>query len=286
MDFIIITGLSGSGKSSAVNALEDIGFYCVDNMPSELIPKFAELCIQSNGAIERVAIVTDTRGGNFFDGLFSALDDLRLMGLDYKVMFFDASDEVLMKRYKETRRKHPLLNKANGSLRNAIESERELLKPARMRADYVIDSSYMTSAQLKDRIINTFIDKLENKMLINCMSFGTKYGPALEADLVFDVRCLPNPFYIDKLKHKTGLTQEVQDYVMDNENSQELLSKIEDMLLFLLPLYLKEGKSQLIIAFGCTGGKHRSVTFAERIYKFLSENYTNITVNHRDINKN
>lgn len=286
MEFVIVTGLSGSGKSGAANALEDIGFYCVDNMPAELMPKFAQLCVASGGNIERVAIVTDTRGGNLFDGLFDALDDLKQMGLDYKVVFLDASDTVLMKRYKETRRKHPLINKTNGSLRDAIELEREMLALARMKADYVIDSSYLTSAQLKEKINRTFIDKIENGMLINCMSFGNKYGPALEADLVFDVRCLPNPFYVDELKHKNGLSKDVRDYVMDNDNSKKLLSKIEDLLDFLLPLYLSEGKSQLVIAFGCTGGKHRSVTFAELIYEYLGKNYNSITVNHRDINKN
>ncbi len=285
MEFIIITGLSGSGKSGAVNALEDIGFYCVDNMPAELIPRFAEVCAQAGGAIERVAIVTDTRGGNLFYGLFDALDSLKSMGLDYKVVFLDASDQVLMKRYKETRRKHPLINKTNGSLRAAIEAERQMLSNAKTRADYIIDSSYLTSAQLKEKINKTFMDKIENGILISCMSFGTKYGPALEADLVFDVRCLPNPFYVDGLKEKTGLDPEVQDYVMSSESSRTLLKKIEDMVDFLLPLYIAEGKSQLVISFGCTGGKHRSVTFAERMYKHLCENYNSITVSHRDINK-
>lgn len=283
MDFIIVTGLSGSGKSSATAALEDIGFFCVDNMPSGLIPKLAEICMK--GAVDRVAVVTDVRGNNMFEHLFDDLDSLRQMGLDYRVLFLDANDNVLLSRFKETRRKHPLIRKSNGSLRKAIELERESLRFARSKADYVIDSSVLSSVELKEKISKTFMDKLENKMLINCMSFGTKYGPAIEADLLFDVRCLPNPFYIDELKHKTGLTQEVQDFVMNNENSKELLDKIKDMLDLLLPLYISEGKTQLVISFGCTGGKHRSVTFAEKVYEYLSKDYTNITVNHRDINK-
>ncbi len=286
MDFVIVTGMSGAGKSRAVDALEDIGFYCIDNMPPKLISKFAEICLQSDGKISRVAIVTDVRGGELFQGLFDELDHLKDQEFSYKLMFLDASDVVLMRRYKETRRRHPLLDVVHGSIENALKSERLLLKPARERADYIIDTTHLSAAQLKERISNIFLDNIMTGMLINCTSFGFKYGPATEADLVFDVRCLPNPFYVDELKKQTGLDQPVRDYVMKWPQSIELLNKIVDLVDFLIPYYLDEGKSQLVIAFGCTGGKHRSVTFAEYLYKHLSDKGHKVTVNHRDILKN
>lgn len=286
MDFVIVTGMSGAGKSRAVDALEDIGFYCIDNMPPKLISKFAEICLQSDGKISRVAIVTDVRGGELFQGLFDELDHLKDQEFSYKLMFLDASDAVLMRRYKETRRRHPLLDVVHGSIENVLKSERLLLKPARERADYIIDTTHLSAAQLKERISNIFLDNVMTGMLINCTSFGFKYGPATEADLVFDVRCLPNPFYVDELKKQTGLDQPVRDYVMKWPQSIELLNKIVDLVDFLIPYYLDEGKSQLVIAFGCTGGKHRSVTFAEYLYKHLSDKGHKVTVNHRDILKN
>ena len=286
MDFVIVTGMSGAGKSRAVDALEDIGFYCIDNMPPKLISKFAEICLQSDGKISRVAIVTDVRGGELFQGLFDELDHLKDQEFSYKLMFLDASDAVLMRRYKETRRRHPLLDVVHGSIENALKSERLLLKPARERADYIIDTTHLSAAQLKERISNIFLDNVMTGMLINCTSFGFKYGPATEADLVFDVRCLPNPFYVDELKKQTGLDQPVRDYVMKWPQSIELLNKIVDLVDFLIPYYLDEGKSQVVIAFGCTGGKHRSVTFAEYLYKHLSDKGHKVTVNHRDILKN
>ncbi len=285
MDFVIITGMSGAGKSRTIDALEDIGFYCIDNMPPKLISKFAEICLQSDGRISRVAIVTDVRGGELFQGLFDELDLLKNQGFSYKLMFLDASDGVLMRRYKETRRRHPLLDVVKGSIEDAVKSERLLLKPARERADYIIDTTHLSAAQLKERISNIFLDNIATGMLINCMSFGFKYGPATEADLVFDVRCLPNPFYIDELKSQTGLDKPVYDYVMKWPQSTELANKIIDLIDFLIPYYLDEGKSQLVIAFGCTGGKHRSVTFAELLYQHLSELGNKVTVNHRDILK-
>ncbi|MDD6236108.1 MAG: RNase adapter RapZ [Clostridiales bacterium] len=285
MDFVIVTGMSGAGKSRAVDALEDIGFYCIDNMPPKLISKFAEICLQSDGKISRVAIVTDVRGGELFQGLFDELDHLKDQQFSYKLLFLDASDVVLMRRYKETRRRHPLLDVVHGSIENALKSERLLLKPARERADYIIDTTHLSAAQLKERISNIFLDNVMTGMLINCTSFGFKYGPATEADLVFDVRCLPNPFYVDELKKQTGLDQPVRDYVMKWPQSVELMNKIVDLIDFLIPYYLDEGKSQLVIAFGCTGGKHRSVTFAEYLYKHLSEKGHKVTVNHRDILK-
>ncbi len=285
MDFLIVTGLSGAGKSRAIDALEDIGFYCVDNMPPKLISKIAEIALAADSKIKRIAIVTDMRGGDMFYGLFEELDELFEIGFKYKLLFLDATDEELVRRYKETRRRHPLLDVSDGELSKAIKSERVLLRPARERADYVIDTTFLSANELKQRMNNIFLEKIQNSMLINIMSFGFKYGVPAEADLVFDVRCLPNPFYIDELKNKTGLEKEVSDYVMNSDNSIKLLDKLRDLLYFLVPLYLKEGKSQLVISVGCTGGKHRSVTFAEEIYKFLSSQGGNIKVTHRDIGK-
>lgn len=285
MDFVIITGLSGAGKSRAIDALEDIGFYCVDNMPPSLIPKFADLCYQSGGKVNRVAIVTDIRGGDFFEDFFQELDYMKSKEVKYKILFLDASDTVLINRYKETRRRHPLTDMFNGSVELAIKAERKILMPARERADYVVDTLLLTAQQLKQKIMGIFSTSNTEGMLIDCMSFGFKYGIPAEADLVFDVRCLPNPFYIDELKLKTGLNKEVRDYVMQSEKSVELLARLTDLVDFLLPMYRDEGKSHLVIAVGCTGGKHRSVTFAENIYKHLSSMGLRTTVNHRDITK-
>lgn len=285
MDFLIVTGLSGAGKSRAVDALEDIGFYCVDNVPPQLISKVAEICLAGTSKIRRVAVVTDLRGGDMFYGLFEELDQMRDKGLTYKLLFLDASDAELIRRYKETRRRHPLAEVVSGGIAEAIRSERVLLRPARERADYVIDTTHLSANELKQRMNNIFLDSIQNSMLINVMSFGFKYGSPSEADLVFDVRCLPNPFYVDALKPKTGLDPEVREYVMDSDNSRELLEKLRDLVGFLVPLYQKEGKSQLIIGVGCTGGKHRSVTFAEALYQFLAERGYNVRVVHRDISK-
>ena len=287
MELIIVTGLSGSGKSRAIDALEDIGFFCVDNVPPKLISKFVEIGIQSKGDLGRMAVVTDIRGGKeLFSGLFNELNLLQDQNFQYKLLYLDASDSVLIRRYKETRRKHPLMGEKCTSLEAAVKLEREILSPVRERADYIIDTSLLSNAQLKERICTLFLDNYATGMMSNCMSFGFKYGDPTYADLVFDVRCLPNPFYIEELKHKTGLDQEVRDYVMNSPNSAELFEKIRDLIDFLLPLYLNEGKSQLTIGFGCTGGKHRSVTFAELFYKYLSEKGNRVSVNHRDITKN
>lgn len=285
MELIIVTGLSGAGKSRTVNALEDIGFFCVDNMPPKLISKFVEIGMQSKGEIDRMAVVTDIRGGELFDGLFDELDLLRSKEFEYKLLFLTASDEVLIRRYKETRRKHPLVGTLCNSLEEAVKQERKIMSHARERADYILDTSLMSNAQLKERICKLFLDNIATGMMINCMSFGFKYGDPTYADLVFDVRCLPNPFYVDELKHKTGLNAEVKEYVMKSSDSVTLFDKIKDLVDFLLPLYLNEGKSQLTVAFGCTGGKHRSVTFAELLYQYLTEKGNKTSVNHRDINK-
>ena len=285
MQFVIVTGLSGSGKSLAVNALEDIGFYCIDNMPPQLISKFAEISTQSDVKIDRVAIVADIRGGELFLSIADTIHELKEQGLDVKILFIDAADEVITKRYKETRRKHPLDEAARGSIQNAIETERDILHSVRANADYYIDTSFLSTSQLKEQINSIFLDNPDDSMLIKVMSFGFKYGSPNEADLLFDVRCLPNPFYIPELKHHTGQDREVSDYVMSFKQSEELLSKLKDLIDYLIPLYISEGKSQLVIAFGCTGGKHRSVTFAENMYEHILENHFKVRIAHRDISK-
>lgn len=285
MDLVIVTGMSGSGKSSAVKVLEDIGFFCIDNMPPQLIPSFAAMCSE-NAEITKVAIVTDIRGGAMFFKLGEVIAKLHIRGIDVKVLFLEASKEVLMKRYKETRRKHPLDEVSGGDLSKAIDAETELLGEIREHADYIVDSSFLSSTQLKEQIAELFLDKPTDRMIVSCMSFGFKYGVPGEADLVFDVRCLPNPFYIPELKHKTGLDSEVRDYVMRFEQSVQLRDKLFDLIEFLIPHYVSEGKSRLVIAYGCTGGKHRSVTFAELTAAFLRDKGCKIMTLHRDIDKN
>lgn len=285
MKFLIITGLSGSGKSGVINVLEDIGFYCIDNIPPQLIPTFADICLKSKGQMDKVAIVTDIRGGDLFLELDEGINFLKTNGLDSSILFLDAADEVLIKRYKETRRKHPLDEKAHGSLQNAIEIERDILADVREYADYYIDTSELSMAQLKETVYSLFLENPSSSMIVKVMSFGFKYGSSREADLVFDVRCLPNPFYIEELKYHTGLESCVSDYVLQFEQASALVNKLEDLLDFLIPLYISEGKTQLVIAFGCTGGKHRSVTFAEKIYKYLSDKNMKCRISHRDINK-
>lgn len=284
MKFLIVTGMSGSGKSGAVNVLEDIGYYCIDNIPPQLIPKFAEICI-NNGQMQKVAIVTDIRGGELFFELDEGLNYLKSNNLDTSIIFLDSSDDALIKRYKETRRRHPLDEQSHGSLKRAINTEREVLASVREHADYYIDTTDLSMAQLKETVYSLFLDNPNESMVVKVMSFGFKYGISREADLVFDVRCLPNPFYIPELKQHTGLESCVRDYVLSFDQSKELEKKLKDMLDFLIPLYIHEGKSQLVIAFGCTGGKHRSVTFAETIYKHLVDKNMRCRISHRDINK-
>ncbi|MCI7691553.1 MAG: RNase adapter RapZ [Oscillospiraceae bacterium] len=285
MTFLIVTGLSGSGKSSCVRVLEDIGFFCIDNMPPQLIPNFAEMCAK-NREIERVAIVTDIRGGAMFLKLSENLSQLRAInGVEVKILYLEASKEVLMNRYNETRRKHPLEEAAGGDLSKAIDAEMTLLTDIRACADYIIDSSLLTSRQLQEQVSGLFLENPSDRMLVSCMSFGFMYGVPGEADLVFDVRCLPNPFYVPELKRLTGLDEAVRDFVMKHPQSVEFEKKIFDMADFLLPLYVSEGKSRLVIAFGCTGGKHRSVTFAKRTAEHLESAGFLVREVHRDIDK-
>ena len=285
MEFVIVTGLSGAGKSRAVDALEDIGFYCVDNMPPKLLPKFAELCLQSKETLSRVAIVIDARGGKLFEYLSGSLDELTRLGVSYNLLFLECDDQVLARRYKETRRKHPLMEKGM-SMTAAIEKEREMLSGLRDRADFVVDTTGLSAAGLRERLLTLFSGTESGEVFeVIVQSFGFKYGLPQEADLVLDVRCLPNPFYVPELKHKTGLDQEVVDYVMASTDSQELLRRYEHMLEFALPLYVKEGKSQLMIAVGCTGGKHRSITFARKIAAFCEKLGYAPSVQHRDVKR-
>lgn len=286
MELVIVTGLSGAGKSAAVDALEDIGFFCVDNMPTELIPTFMQLILRSEEHRERVAIVADIRLGSSFAALFSALDDLDTMNVPYKILFIDADNDTIMRRYQETRRKHPLADELHAqSIAEAIDRERDMLLPARQRADYVIDTSQMKTGQFKNRIASLFLENAQNALKVNCISFGFKYGAPKDADLVFDVRCLPNPFYVPELKQHTGLEEPVRSFVMQFEQARGLADKLRDLLDYLLPLYTAEGKSQLTIAVGCTGGRHRSVVFAELINKHLLEKGANSSVFHRDITR-
>lgn len=284
MDFVIVTGLSGSGKSSAVNALEDIGFYCIDNIPPVLIKDFANLCIRTE-SLDKVAVVTDSRGGDFFNGFSSVIAELKKSSLNFKILFLEASERKLVTRYKETRRKHPLAEKSGGSLEEAVKLEERMLLPIKSIADYIVDTTMLTPQKLKNRISEMFAPNGTDRLSLHIMSFGFKFSNAADADLVFDVRCLPNPFYIDELREQTGLDKCVRDYVMNFDESQQLYSKIEDLVDFLIPLYKKEGKSQVVIAFGCTGGKHRSVTFAKLLSGHLMNSDVHVTVSHRDIGR-
>lgn len=284
MELIIVTGMSGAGKTQAAKQLEDMGFYCVDNVPPAIIPSFVELSNKSGGELNRIAIVTDVRGGAMFSDILEVLELLSESNVSFKILFLDAKDEIVIRRYKENRRKHPL-QKDEMSLSEAVSRERELLSKIHFKADYVIDTSYISIAQLKEKLSGIFLDNAKDALKIQCKSFGFKYGSDSEADLVFDVRCLPNPFYIDDLKHKTGLESEVREYVMNSDESAEFLSKIINFIDCAVPLYAKEGKSQLTIAFGCTGGKHRSVTFAELLTEHLKEQKYDCVSVHRDIQK-
>ena len=285
MNFLIVTGLSGSGKSGAVNALEDIGYYCIDNIPPQLIPKFADICVKSHGHMSKVAIVTDIRGGELFYELDSSLDYLRKSGLEVKVLFLDASDEVLIKRYKETRRSHPLAGDGV-SVAEALQKERILLQPVRDHADYVLDTSGFSTTKLHAEILNLFSDAtLEDGMHVNVLSFGFKNGIPVEADLVMDVRFMPNPYYIEDLKRKTGLDDAVRDYVFSFSQTNDFMKRMEDLLSFLLPLYSEEGKTILVIGIGCTGGHHRSVAVAHALSEYIQSIGYPVTEIHRDITR-
>ena len=286
MQLVIVTGMSGAGKSRVIDNLEDIGFFCVDNMTPKLIPTFVQLLKDSAEVREKVAIVADIRLGGSFSHLFNAIEELKKMDCNYKILFIDADNEVILRRYQETRRKHPLLNYDDShSLQEIIVKEREILKKARDIADYVIDTSLISTSQLKERVSKLFVDDISSTLKVNVVSFGFKYGAPKDSDLVFDVRCLPNPFYVPELKHHTGLEAPVRDYVMSFREAQDLEPKLLDLINYLVPLYRTEGKSQVTISVGCTGGKHRSVVFAEVIYNSIKEKGFNVSVYHRDITR-
>lgn len=284
MEFVIITGQSGSGKSQTVNVLEDAGFFCIDNMPPQLIPKFAEMC-RENGTIDKIAIVTDIRGGSLFLDLQEKIGELKADGVGAKLLFVSAEHDEIKRRYKETRRKHPLLDVAEGDIDKAIDAEYDILTPIRLAAEYFIDTTHMTTTNLREAVRNLFVENVSDTLLISCISFGFMHGIPAESDLVFDVRCMPNPYYVPELKEFTGLDKCVQDFVMSNDVSKEMQAKMFDMIDFLIPQYIKEGKSQLSISIGCTGGKHRSVTFTQLLYLHLKEKGYKVRVLHRDVNK-
>ncbi|MDI9468641.1 MAG: RNase adapter RapZ [Bacillota bacterium] len=285
MSFLIITGMSGAGKSQVVDTLEDIGYFCVDNVPPVMLGKFAEMTTASGGPMDNLALVIDARGRRLFETFVEELNNLRQRGISFRLVFLSASDDVLLNRYKEGRRRHPLSVISGGSLKEAIRLEREMLKEAYQDADVIIDTSLTSIAQLKAQISASFGEDTGAGMLVRVLSFGFKYGVPVEADLVFDLRCLPNPFYVDELKAQTGLDKPVVDYVMQWPQAQQLLDKIIDLIDFLLPLYQEEGKSQLVIGLGCTGGRHRSVTFAEAIGAHILDRHQHTMTWHRDIGR-
>lgn len=286
MKLLIVTGMSGSGKSSVMEVMEDIGYYCIDNIPPKLITQFVGLCRQSETGLNKVAIAVDIRSGDMFADIYRSWQELKKRSdVEMKVLFTDTEQEIIIKRYKETRRKHPLSEKFSGNMHEAIAYEWRQLSQLREIADYYIETSNLTVSQLKEQVKSLFLDKNSDSLTIKVMSFGFKYGVSTESDLVFDVRCLPNPYYIEELRGHTGCEDCVRDYVMSFEQSAELLKKLKDLIDYLIPLYVQEGKSQLVIAFGCTGGKHRSVTFAELIADHLKGKEYRVQRYHRDITK-
>ena len=285
MEFVILTGLSGAGKTNALHAMEDIGYYCVDNLPPLLLETFYDLCENSaDKRMKQVAVVADARSGEMFAEIADVLQKAKLDGRRFKILFLDAKLDTLVVRYKETRRKHPLLGEmVSGSTEEAVELENELMKEVREMADYVIDTTFMQPAQLKERVTTLFTGDARDSLLVTFMSFGFKYGIPMEADLIFDVRCLPNPFYVPELKPLTGLDEAVVDYVMSFEVSRQFMQKLIDFIDFSIPLYKQEGKSEVVIGIGCTGGKHRSVTVARLLNTHLIERSQKSSTHHRDI---
>lgn len=284
MRFVVVTGMSGGGKSTALKMLEDAGFYCVDNLPVSLVGMFVEMISSPVTEASKVALGLDVRSGQTFHEAETILDKLREGGFVYEVLFLDASERVLLKRYKETRRRHPL-SLSGERIEEGIRREKEILRRTREKADYVIDTSNLLTRELKAELERIFIQNEEyNSLMVNIVSFGFKYGIPADADLVFDVRFLPNPFYIEELKQHTGNEKEVQDFVMGYPESHEFLDKLTDMLEFLIPNYIREGKYQLVIGIGCTGGKHRSVTLANMLYESMKDKGSyGLKLSHRDV---
>ena len=285
MDFLIVTGLSGAGKSRAADVLEDLDYYCVDNLPVALMPKFAELCIATGGRYEKVALVTDVRAKNGFDELLKTLDQLKEMNCACRILYMDADVPTIVRRYKETRRPHPLA-KRGGSIEEAVYREIDLLAPIRERADFIVNSSELTLGQLQGRLFELIAPAGSKRQLeVTVEAFGFKHGVPQDADLVFDVRFLPNPYYLEELRPLTGLDRPVAQYVFDSVEARTFMEKMEDLLDFLLPLYVEEGKLSLLIAVGCTGGRHRSVAIAAALTEYLKAKGVNAENINRDIKK-
>ena len=285
MEFIIISGLSGAGKSKAASFMEDMGFFCVDNLPAPLIPKFAELGMAGTGEHDRVVLVTDVRSGTNFSALFQSLEALKGMKCPYRILYMDASDDVIIKRYKETRRSHPLAEECD-SLEGAIALERRMLAPLRERAEFVVDTSDLSTAKLRGELLRLFgRGSQEGAMTVSVTSFGFKHGLPREADLVFDVRFLPNPYYVQELRPRTGLDDGVRDYVFSGGAAGEFLEKLQDLVGFLLPKYVEEGKTALVVAVGCTGGHHRSVAIAHALAAYIRGRGYPVTESHRDLGR-
>ncbi len=283
MQFTIVTGMSGSGKTKVIRYLEDMGYFCIDNMPPMLIPKFSEMLTTATGKFSDVALVVDVRVGEMISELATQLQELRHKGYDVRVLYLTADDATLVKRYKESRRSHPIYN--SEGLLASIKQERAMLEKLHVSSDYVIDTSNLTNAGLLEEIKEIFGEDNKKSFVVNVMAFGYKYGMPMDADLVFDVRCFPNPFYIDELKYKTGNDKEVQDYVMKFPEAQTFLEKLCDMMDFMIPLYEEEGKIAITIAIGCTGGKHRSVTMANRLGEHLIDGGFKVNLSYRDMGK-
>lgn len=282
MEFVLITGMSGAGKSQAMKVMEDMGYYCMDNLPPALLSKFAELTYKSTKEIKKVAVVVDIRGGEFFETLFQGLEQLTQLGIGFKILFLDSSSDTLIKRYKELRRPHPL--NPEGNLIDGIEAERDVLEQVKSRADYIIDTSKLNLGMLKEEMTKIFVQGEEaSKLSVSVTSFGFKHGILLDGDVVFDVRFLPNPFYVPELKELSGKDQTVRDFVFNWPQTKIFVEKTMDILEFLIPYYILEGKTQLVIGIGCTGGKHRSVAISEEICELLKNKGHRAVVDHRDI---
>mgnify|MGYP002611105473 CR=1 FL=1 len=286
MEILIISGLSGAGKSRAASFLEDMGFYIVDNMPAAMILKFAEFCAGGSQRYDKVALVYDVRTANSPTELFDVLDALKHSGGECSLLFLEAEPETIIKRYKETRRRHPLMKQAD-SLEKAVLEERGMMAPLRQRADYIIDTTHLSTAQLRGELLRNFGSGTAEKegMSVSVTSFGFKHGLPMEADLVFDVRFMPNPYYIQELREKTGLDREVSDYVFSFQQTHDYMAKLRDLLAFTLPLYAEEGKTELVIAVGCTGGHHRSVAVTHALAGDIRDLGYRVRENHRDMNR-
>lgn len=284
-DLVLLTGVSGAGKSTAMGFMEDIGYYCIDNMPAELVSTFISL-IEKSDSYNKIAIVTDVRSRGVYNEFRKNVQKL-MDSNDYTVrtIYLDIKSHVALRRYKLTRRKHPYADKFNGSIEDALDYEKEILAPVREKAGYVIDTSDLTANQLRERLAQILLGDDKEVMNLHVMSFGFKHGIPNDADFVLDVRCLPNPYWIESMRNKTGLDQEVKDYVFSFEEAHEIFERLKNLLDYLNPLYIREGKSQIVIAIGCTGGNHRSVVFAEALKDYFSRKWDNVTVNHRDINR-